>query len=80
MPKKKPNATVVIRFFDEKTEVVINGFEKLSPAKIQRSFDFVLKEWHTQQQRAIQTKRREDQEAQLKAIAAEREGEQDAAR
>ena len=72
MAKKKSNATIIIRFFDENTEVDIDGFEKISPGKIQRSFDFVLAEWHTHQQKAIQGKRRKDQEAQ-------REDEQDAA-
>lgn len=79
MASKKPIASVIIKFFDERTEVRINGFEKITPAKIQRSFDFVLKEWHLQQQKAIHANRKKEEEARLEAIAAEQEEQQDAA-
>lgn len=63
MPKVKPKATVVIQYFDDKTEVRINGFDKLTPGKIQRSLDFVIREWQRQQQAEINAKRKEIRDA-----------------
>lgn len=57
-PAAEPKARIVVEFYDETVTVNIHGFENLTPGKIQRSLDYILREWQTLQQRAIYEVRR----------------------
>lgn len=59
---KTPTSQITISYFGDRVEVEIDGFEKLTPAKIQRSFNFVLTNWQRQQQQAIYAHRREQRD------------------
>lgn len=57
--RRKPLAVVTIKYYGNGTEVNINGFSKLTPAKIQRSFDYAIREWSRQQQGELLEHRKE---------------------
>lgn len=59
---KEPTSKVTISYFGDRVEVEIDGFEKLTPAKIQRSLAYVLTNWQRQQQSAIYAHRRREKD------------------
>lgn len=45
MTKDKPNASITINYYDDRTEVKIKDHEKINPRIIQRSFGRIFPEW-----------------------------------
>lgn len=58
-------ASYTVRFFQNRVEVEIDGFEKLNPGKVERSLRFVLDEWARKQQAAVIAARSAERGAQM---------------
>ena len=59
---ENPYATFTVKFFDNKVEVDMKHFEKISPGKIQRTYPMIMVEWNRQQQ-AVLIKQRQKKQA-----------------
>ena len=60
---ENPYATFTVKFFDNKVEVDMKHFEKISPGKIQRTYPMIMVEWNRQQQAVLIKQRKKEQEA-----------------
>ncbi|KKK61626.1 hypothetical protein LCGC14_3012440 [marine sediment metagenome] len=71
---QKTIASIVTRWTKEGPAVKINHFEHLSPVKIEKCFDAVLKEWYRLRAVSIGNRRKQEIEDRRKQEIEERAG------
>lgn len=73
MPKKRenPEASFTVRFFPDRVEVSMQNFNKLTAARIQRSYPAIMEEWGKQQREVLLNQRKEDAAKAAEAAANE---------
>ncbi|KKN22502.1 hypothetical protein LCGC14_0914350 [marine sediment metagenome] len=65
--KVTPYSSFTVKFFDNKIEVDMEHFEKITLGKIQTTYPLIMDEWHRQQQVVLIKQRKKEQEAAAEA-------------